>query len=97
MKFEWDEKKNKQNIAKYRISFDKARRVFDDPHFVTLIQRDSGDEERWVTIGIATGVVILYVVHTRTELENDELIRMITARKATPRERRAYEESVRNS
>ena len=37
MKFEWDENKNKQNIIKHRISFDKARRVFDDPHFVTLI------------------------------------------------------------
>jgi len=97
MKFEWDENKNKQNIVKHRVSFDRARRVFDDPHFLTLIQRDIDDEERWVTIGIATGVVILYVVHTRAELDGDELIRIITARKATPRERRAYEESIRNS
>ena len=97
MKFEWDENKNKQNALKHRIDFDEARRVFDDPHFMTPIQRDIGGEDRWVTLGIATGVAVLYVVYTRTELENDELIRMITARKATPRERRVYEESVRNS
>ena len=97
MKFEWDENKNKQNIVKHRISFGRARRVFADPHYVTFIQVDRGDEERWVTIGVATGVVILYVVHTRTELDGDELIRIITARKATPRERRGYEESIRNS
>ena len=97
MKFEWDEKKDRQNIIKHRISFERARRVFADPHFVTFVQRDIGDEERWVTIGIATGVVVLYVVHTRTELDGDELIRIITARKATPGERRGYEESIRNS
>jgi uncharacterized DUF497 family protein len=97
MQFEWDEKKNNQNIIKHGISFETARRVFEDPHLITGIQRDSGDEERWVTIGIATGIVILYVVHSRTELGSDELIRMITARKATPRERRAYEEGIRYS
>jgi uncharacterized DUF497 family protein len=97
MKFEWDENKNKQNIAKHRISFDITRRVFDDPHFLTVVQHESGNEERWVTIGVATGIVILYVVHTRVELGDDELVRIITARKATPRERRAYEDSVRYS
>jgi len=97
MQFEWDENKNRLNIIKHRISFETARRVFDDPHLLTGIQSDSGGEERWVTIGIATGIVILYVVHTRTELDGGELIRMITARKATPRERRTYEESIRYS
>lgn len=97
MTFEWDETKNKQNITKHRISFDVARRVFEDPHLLTRVQRDNGDEERWVTIGVANGIMILYVIHTRTELGNDELVRIITARKATPRERRAYEESLRHS
>jgi hypothetical protein len=86
----WDEKKARRNLAKHKVSFERASRVFDDPHHVT--ERDPHEgEERWRTLGLVDGVVILMVAHTAKEREHgEEEIRIISARKATRIERDAY-------
>lgn len=93
MQFDWDDEKNGANLAKHGVSFELASYVFDDPlHHSVLDPYEY--EERWRTIGIAKNVMTILVVHTITEIEGEEeLIRIISARLATARERRAYEES----
>lgn len=51
------------------------------------------DEQRWQTIGVSAGIVVLLVVYTLREEDGDEIIRIISARKATPQEREAYAEA----
>jgi uncharacterized DUF497 family protein len=89
MIFDWDEAKNR---AKHRVSFEAATLVFDDPHAVGVPDRVEEGEERWRTVGMAAGVVLLFVAHTYREEGGEEYIRIISARKATPRERKTYEE-----
>jgi uncharacterized protein len=97
MKFEWDENKNRSNFTKHRIRFETVRYVFEDPHLYTRVDRFHYDEEQWLTMGITTGFVLLVVAHTRVELDGEETIRIISARRATPLERRFYEEGIRYS
>lgn len=89
----WSEAKNRANKLKHGLSFETARLVFNDP--LAASQRDPyPDEERWQTIGLI-GSVIVFVVHTWPiyDPENDEEVgRIISARKATSHERRVYEE-----
>jgi uncharacterized protein len=92
MTFEWDDRKNHRNRAKHGVSFEAAILVFDDPHAIGVPDRTEEDEERWKTVGLAGGVVPLLVVHTYREEGEEEYIRIISARKATPRERKTYEE-----
>ena len=92
MQLVWDDKKNKQNRAKHKVSFETATLVFDDAHAVSRRERIEDGEERWQTLGSAGGVVILLVAHTYYEEGDEEVIRIISARKATPCERRIYEE-----
>lgn len=87
--FEWDENKNSKNRAKHGVSFETARLIFEDPNLITRQDRDVEGEQRWQTIGYAQG--ILTVAHTVQELERDEIIRIISARRATPGERKLYE------
>lgn len=90
MKWEWDEEKARHNLAKHKVSFERAKLVFDDPHHVSL-RDDCETEERWLTMGLVNGVVVLLVVHTVEERNDEEVIRIISARKATRRERERYE------
>ena len=92
MTFEWDEAKNRRNRTKHGVSFEAATLVFDDPHAVGVPQHTEEGEVRWKTVGMAAGVVPLLVVHTHREEGGEEYIRIISARKATPRERKTYEE-----
>ena len=91
--WEWDDDKNLVNKRKHGLSFETAQLVFDDP--LAASHRDpNSDEERWYTIGMVHPTVIL-VVHTWPEAQGagqGESGRIISARKATPHERRAYEE-----
>jgi len=96
MRFEWNEEKNRRNCAKHNVSFEAARLVFDDPWALNLRERVVDGEERWQTIGMAGGIVLLLVVHADREETGEEVIRIISARKATPRERRVYEEERTN-
>jgi hypothetical protein len=93
MRFIWDEPKNRRNRLKHKVSFETAVSVFDDPHAISIQDRFVKDEERWQTLGLIEGVVVLLVVHS-IEVEGDEeIIRIISARKATPREREIYAQS----
>ena len=89
----WDEAKDAANRLKHRLSFVIAARVFDDPlHLSTPDPHPDGD--RWQTLGLVGGVALL-IVHTLPEEvpgEDEPVGRIISARKATPRERRIYEE-----
>ncbi len=96
MRFEWDEEKNRRNLAKHKISFDTASLVFDDPRQISVQDRVVEGEERWQTLGMVSGTLIL-VAHAWKEDDGEEMIRMISARKATARERRAYAESQKHS
>jgi uncharacterized DUF497 family protein len=89
MQFDWDEAKNRRNVAKHRIHFETAVLVFEDPNAFVRLDRTVDGEDRWQTIGTIDGLVILLVAHTL----DDEVIRIISARKATPRERRLYAEA----
>ena len=97
MRWDWNEAKNRSNQRKHRLSFEQARRVFDDPFAISKLDTRS-QEERWHTVGMVEGVVII-VVHTwqaddetRGPYEHEGAGRLISARKATRRETKAYEE-----
>lgn len=91
LKFEWDNVKETKNIAKHGIDFDMASRIFADPFRIEFFDSShSFDEDRYITIGEINGeVILLTVVYT----EREETIRLISARKATARERRVYHDS----
>ena len=91
MIFEWNEDKNKINQRKHGIDFDTAKLVFNDPLHISIQDRHKEGEERWQTMGNVEGITILLVAHTITDTKNGEVIRIISARKATKRERRHYE------
>jgi uncharacterized DUF497 family protein len=89
VRLDWDEAKNRQNVAKHGVHFETAVLAFEDPYALVRLDRIIDGEERWQTIAMINGLVVLLVAHTL----DDDLIRIISARKATPRERRLYEET----
>jgi uncharacterized DUF497 family protein len=94
MRFAWDEGKNRLNRAKHKVGFETAALVFDDPRAISRQERFEGGEERWQTLGLVRGVVVLLVAHLYHEEDGEEVIRIISARKATSHERRVYEEGL---
>ena len=93
MQFEWNAEKNRRNQLKHRVSFETATLVFDDPHALNLVDRIEAGEERWHTIGLAGGILLVLVTYTYRGTEGNERIRIFSARKATQRERQFYEEN----
>lgn len=93
-KFEWDENKNRANQSKHGVDFDTASYVFDDPNFLSEQDRVVDGEERWQTIGLVGGFLILMVAHTLRESEEIEIIRIVSARRATAKERERYEQTT---
>jgi uncharacterized DUF497 family protein len=92
MKFEWDPRKEKINIKKHKVSFEEAAYVFSDKHALSLFDSEhSEDEERWVLLGKSLKAMMLVVVHTFREKDGTEVVRIISARKATKNEQNAYE------
>jgi len=89
--FDWDEKKNAINLAKHGVDFETASLVFDDPLHLPAQDCVVDSEERWQTIGMADGVLLLLVVHTFEYEDDEEAVRIISARKANAHERRRYE------
>jgi uncharacterized DUF497 family protein len=89
MRFEWDEVKNRRNRRKHKISFEVAKLAFDDQFALSLPDRIVEGEERWQTLGMISDLVVA-VAHTHREEDEDLVIRIISARKATPTERIAY-------
>ena len=80
------------NLRKHGVSFETAVRAFTDPYALVEQDRVEDGEERWETIGIIEGVLLLMVAHTVREQNDIEVIRIISARLANRRERRRYEE-----
>jgi uncharacterized DUF497 family protein len=72
-------------------SFESAARIFEDPNVISYVDRIVEDEERWHAVGGAGGIALLLVVHAVEEGHDEEEIRIISARKANPRERALYE------
>jgi uncharacterized protein len=95
LRWTWDEGKNKANKLKHRLSFENAQLLFEDP--LSVSRRDPyPNEQRWQTIGLAYNVIV-FVVHTNPvydPLSDVYVGRIISARKATKYERRAYEEGT---
>src|SRR5580700_7074395 len=91
MRFEWDEGKNRRNLAKHHISFETAQLVFEDRRVHVQEDRVVAGEERWQALGLIGGIVVVLVVHTYREEDGEEVIRIISARKAAAPERRAYD------
>ena len=90
--FEWDSEKARWNLAKHGVAFEDAMLVWDDPLHLLRFDRIQVGEERWHALGSAGGLVILLVVHAYPDPEYDDLVRIISARKATAHERRLYEQ-----
>jgi len=91
-KFEWDEKKNRRNISKRGISFEDASTVFDDIHAVRIFDEDhSEDEDRFIIIGRDLNERQLVVCHC---YRDEDIIRIISARKATKNELKFYWEGL---
>ena len=89
MEFEWDRQKAAANLAKHKVSFEDAAAVFGDPlGRIVADSRHSAKEERFVLLGLSQGMGLLAVMY----VERGEAIRIVSARRATPRERRNYEE-----
>lgn len=90
MRFEWNDEKAKTNVAKHDVTFELARKVWDDPLCLIYPDRFEHGEERWHAVGNVKGVLVL-VVHSYPEGDESDLIRIIGARRATREERRLYE------
>lgn len=96
IRFEWDEAKNLSNRRKHGITFEEACAAFLDPLYVSVQGRIEDGEPRWLTLGIVEGLLLLTVAQTVRE-ERDhgtlvEVIRIISARQATRKKRRRYED-----
>jgi hypothetical protein len=99
-RFEWDEAKNLSNQRKHGVSFEDASYVFRDPLYISVQDRIEDGEQRWQTLGFVEGLLLLTVAHTIQEYQDEEryvdVIRIISARPATKKERRRYEDENEN-
>jgi len=85
----WDPEESQSNRTKHGIDFEEAATVFRDPLLLVLPDLEhSQEEERWIALGQSIRQLLLVVVHT----DDERTIRLISARQATPRERRLYEQ-----
>ena len=91
MKFKWDEAKAAKNLVKHGVQFEEAKTVFDDPRYVDFYDPDhSDDEKRFLRFGRSRAGRFLVVSYT----ERRNSVRLISAREATLRERKAYEQGL---
>ncbi len=89
MNFEWDDAKARTNLSRHGVSFDEAESVFGDPLSIDVPDPlHSDDEDRFIAIGFSKAGRLLVVVHS----ESGEVVRIISAREGTRREREKYEE-----
>jgi uncharacterized DUF497 family protein len=89
IRFEWDERKNRENKRKHHVSFEEAQTVFLDENAMRFFDPDhSTDEDRFLMLGLCFTLRVLVVCHCYRE--NDSVIRIISARKADKREQAYY-------
>lgn len=93
IQFDWDPAKAAANLIKHGVSFKDAMLVFDDPLALTVPDpKVVGSDERWITMGLARQTLLLLVVHTHVEIDDEKVyVRIISARRPTRTERRQYE------
>ena len=91
MRFEWDEGKRDENIAKHGIDFVDVPEVFDGPMLVRLDTRHHYGEDRWIGMGLLRTAVVVVVY---IEWEDEETIRIISARRATRHESRDFHKRI---
>ena len=90
LQFEWGPEKAKKNLKKHGVSFEEASTIFEDPQFISFLDDEhSAEEERHITIGLSEKLRLLMAAHT----ERKNLIRIISARKATKNEENFYNEA----
>ena len=95
IRFEWDPSKNEINRFKHEIDFETATLVFDDVFCVSFVERVVEGEERWHSIRSVEGLIVLVVVRTYREEGRAEVVRIISARRATAHERKLYGEAIK--
>ncbi|MGD0999294.1 MAG: BrnT family toxin [Candidatus Brocadiia bacterium] len=89
IRFEWDEKKSRENRRKYGVSFDEAQTVFLDDNAIRFFDPDhSADEDRFLMLGISFRLRVLVVCHCYRA--GDAVVRIISARKANRKEQQVY-------
>jgi uncharacterized DUF497 family protein len=92
--FDWSPAKAESNLKKHGVSFETATRVFADPFAMVAQDRIENAEHRWQTLGIVDGYLLLLVAHTvQNDEDGSEIIRIISARRAEPKERKRYEKN----
>jgi uncharacterized protein len=92
MNFEWDERKNENNLDKHGFDFADAYRIFDLPMVVELDERNDYGEDRWIGTGMLDGRVVV-VIYTEPDAATT---RIISLRKALTHERKRYEQYLKN-
>ncbi|HEX3920436.1 MAG TPA: BrnT family toxin [Caulobacteraceae bacterium] len=97
IEFEWNPEKARANVAKHGVDFETAAKVFDDPFALAEPDNSTSDKERWRTIGLVRGALLLLVAHTVRDDDDVEIIRIISARRTDQAERRRYERARRES
>ncbi|MCP4345520.1 MAG: BrnT family toxin [Desulfobacterales bacterium] len=91
MNYEWDSIKAEINLKKHGVSFEEAKTVFDDPLYVDFYDPDhSDDAHRYLIVGCSCKERLLIVSYT----EHGNIIRLISARETTRKERKAYEDGL---
>ena len=90
MDFEWDAGKAAANLRKHLVSFEDAARIFLDPNRIETYDGRDGGEDRWKTVGMVEPALLVVVYTVRGKDEN--IIRLISARKADAHERTQYRE-----
>jgi uncharacterized DUF497 family protein len=93
MKFEWDENKNQQNIAKHGVSFDIACRIFEGFTLGSIDDRHDYGETREISIGVIDGVAYVTIAHT----DRGGICRIISARPASRSERKRYDTEIQKA
>lgn len=93
LEFEWDPSKNRSNKRKHGVDFDEACTAFSDPSARIIADPDhSDDEDRFILLGLSQSIRLLVVCHCYRE--NDDTIRIISARKASKKESKIYKENM---
>ncbi len=94
IRFEWDNEKAENNFRKHGVSFEISTRVFADLFAVVKQDRIENGEYRWQTLGVVDGYLLLLVAQAvRDDVDGTEVIRIISARRAEPKERKRYEQN----
>ncbi|SMF71247.1 hypothetical protein SAMN02982989_3997 [Xaviernesmea oryzae] len=93
-RFEWDAQKARTNKDKHKVSFELAQHIWDDPLHVIIPDTVYEGEERWLAVGSIGPVTVLVAAHVYRGDDVGEVIRIISARRATPHERKRYEEEA---